>query len=615
MLNLIRDVYLTNSLNTRELAMLMWMLLVLIWLFVNSRTRSAVFSLFRAFISGKILSSILIISIYSGLEILILKRLGYWELSLAKDSVIWFLGTAFVMLVNYEKATSDSNSIRKLIINNIKLSFVLEFLVNFYTFPFVIELIMIPFLVLIVGMATVSEKMKDAEIVKKFMGLILGIFGICILLYTTLNLLKYPEQFFTYWTIKDLLLFPILTTAFLPCIYFFSLYATYELLFLRIDWQLKDNKNFRFFAKAKILQKCHISLYKVRRFSQNVGITLSNAHTKEEVLSLIDQALPSIIGNMSWKIVTKGNTPMDSKVKALMDEAIAAAPKGYLVTDNQDQTEMLPKKPLVDRCRLCGKTKELTKEHIPPKASGNKARLTTLSFDDWLKDHLETDATSKHLIQQGGLFGYTLCKDCNSFTGNKYGNEYISWVTKANKVIQDLGTGIVPSLDQSIGPFIKSITFGNTTEGSVKPGALVRQVLSCMCSLSGKWDLAAKHPEIRRIVLEQTAETLPTGMELGMSLYFGPKIRIHGPQLRVDYKTGIWRWCQEIAFPPFAFQLIIASNSTEPGLGLLINDFTTIKPDQEMYFTGDIEMGFGWSPYPGDYRSSATIKSERQPKS
>ena len=138
---------------------------------------------------------------------------------------------------------------------------------------------------------------------------------------------------------------------------------------------------------------------------------------------------------------------------------------------------------------------------------------------------------------------------------------------------------------------------------------MVRQVLSCMCSLSGPWDLAGRYPEIRHIVLEQSVEKLPERMEIGIALYAGPKVRISGPQLRVNVESGTWRWCQEIAYPPFAFLMVIASNKEKPGLGLMIGDWTTFAPSAQKHFKGAFEIGFGWSPYPGDYRSRAAINA------
>ena len=165
-------------------------------------------------------------------------------------------------------------------------------------------------------------------------------------------------------------------------------------------------------------------------------------------------------------------------------------------------------------------------------------------------------------------------------------------------------------MDKHPGPFGANLTFGGPGTKPVKPGAMIRQVLSLMCSLSGPWNLAEKYPELRRIILEQTLEPLPPGMEIGMTFYLGPKVRISGPQLRIDSNEGSWRWVQEMAYPPFSFYLVIASNIDQPGLGLMVGDWTMLPPDSKQTFQGVYEIGFGWAPYPGDYRSRAAISGD-----
>lgn len=317
---------------------------------------------------------------------------------------------------------------------------------------------------------------------------------------------------------------------------------------------------------------------------------------------------------MAWKILAKDFDPNDVEIEALFDEALAATPAGFVKPDengnmvSENTVALLPRHPAKGRCRLCGQEGDLTKEHIPPKSSGNKERHTNLTLDDWLRDKLEANSKTKGPIEQGGIFGYTLCRRCNSLTGTLYGTEYKEWVNRANKMIDGFGPGMVATLNQMPGPFGENLDFGCKEDGGVKPGAFVRQVLSNMCSLSGSWDLAGRHPTLRRIILEKSLEKLPDELELGMSIYFGPNVRTHGPQLRVDKKTKTWRWLIEIAYPPFAFLMVIASNSKEPGLGLLIDNMTEVTPETRQKFMGTVEMGFGWSPYPGDYRSEAAIK-------
>lgn len=311
--------------------------------------------------------------------------------------------------------------------------------------------------------------------------------------------------------------------------------------------------------------------------------------------------------------MTKNVDPTDPKLKLLYEEAWASAPKEYTsnLSTLTDPSLMLPRRPLHGRCRLCGQLAKLTKEHIPPKSSGNKSRHKKYDLDGWLKRGFAHDKV-KLETEQGGIFGYTLCHNCNSLTGKLYGGEYKKWVDLAEGIVTGFNPGTIAQLDHSIGPFGWEVKFGDKQAEGVKPGAFVRQILSCMCSLSGTWDLTKRYPEVRRIILEQSIEKLPAKLDLGMSLYLGPKIRTMGPQLKIDLKTNTWIWCQEIAFPPFAFLLVLDSNKEQAGTGLMIGEFTTLPTEKEQVFSGISEVGFGWSPYPGDYRSRADIESGRK---
>ena len=121
--------------------------------------------------------------------------------------------------------------------------------------------------------------------------------------------------------------------------------------------------------------------------------------------------------NDNWIIATGADTDLENEAaENLINEAKAAAPDEYL----QNQTmEFLPRRRLSGRCRICGQTKPLTKEHIPPQSVGNAQRTVAHSFSDWLSaESLALPGAGR--IQQGGIWGYTLCRDCNSYTGTHY---------------------------------------------------------------------------------------------------------------------------------------------------------------------------------------------------
>ena len=77
------------------------------------------------------------------------------------------------------------------------------------------------------------------------------------------------------------------------------------------------------------------------------------------------------------------------------------------------------------RCRLCGKEKDLTFEHVPPKSIFNNAQLRRYDGVEILdnpKDFENKKLRSTKFNRGSG--GYYLCKDCNSFLGSEYNSSY-----------------------------------------------------------------------------------------------------------------------------------------------------------------------------------------------
>jgi hypothetical protein len=294
----------------------------------------------------------------------------------------------------------------------------------------------------------------------------------------------------------------------------------------------------------------------------------------------------------------------DPQIQKVVDEGMDAVPQGFL---GEDVVELLPKNPLGGRCRICGRVAQLTKEHIPPRNSGNKQRYSSHSFDEWIeRNSLEIPDAGR--IHQGGIYGYTLCSTCNSLTGARYGGEYKTWVAATMGAMSAMPGPEI--LNDRVEPLGWQLQLGNNTTGGVKPGAFVRQVLSMMCTLSGSWNLAECHPEVRRIILKSSLEPLANNLALGAALYYGPRIRIMGPTMKVEPTTRSWRWLMEMAYPPFAFLMILDSNLDDPGTGLMMTDWVQYEPSAEMQFEGLFEVGFGWTPYPGDYRSRTCAEAE-----
>lgn len=83
-------------------------------------------------------------------------------------------------------------------------------------------------------------------------------------------------------------------------------------------------------------------------------------------------------------------------------------------------------------CHVCGETKHLTFEHIPPQSSGNTAPVKQYNSDAML-DHpaaFNGDFTGvKYHNSQRGIGGFTLCAECNNYLGRNYVPDFSKFYT------------------------------------------------------------------------------------------------------------------------------------------------------------------------------------------
>ncbi|MCD8098385.1 MAG: hypothetical protein LUE31_10270 [Lachnospiraceae bacterium] len=85
-------------------------------------------------------------------------------------------------------------------------------------------------------------------------------------------------------------------------------------------------------------------------------------------------------------------------------------------------------------CRLCGRNKELTFEHVPPASAFNNEKVKMIPGDEVIKQisnpNIEPWDLSKSYgkYQQRGRGGFYLCADCNSKTGQWYVPQYMEFV-------------------------------------------------------------------------------------------------------------------------------------------------------------------------------------------
>jgi hypothetical protein len=270
---------LLNGFNNRETALLTWLAVVLIALLF--------FKPFRDFVKTalSIISSKTFIIIYSLFFIILffilflLKKAGVWDIHLLKDTIFWTIGVGlFLVVAGIQK---DTTFFKKAAINAIKLTLVVEFFINMHVFSYVVELLILPILVLLVLLETVSENDSKYKPVNNFINKLLGIFGLFILSYGIIKTVQNYRSDFTYNNLQSLLLPTFLTIAFLPFSYLVAVYSVYEILFIRLGflrevrYPLKEIKKSIFFTARFNLKRIKIINQKLNQFDLNETSSIS----------------------------------------------------------------------------------------------------------------------------------------------------------------------------------------------------------------------------------------------------------------------------------------------------------------------------------------------------
>ncbi len=127
-------------------------------------------------------------------------------------------------------------------------------------------------------------------------------------------------------------------------------------------------------------------------------------------------------------------------------------------------------------CRICGKIKKLTFEHVPPECCFNTTSQKLITGETLIKHIIDGDKKPwdysglSYKNQQKGMGYYSLCQECNSKTGLWYGNSYKYFIHALNKLIYEQA----PRAGETL----------NLTLKEFRPLPVFKQVISMFCSVN-----------------------------------------------------------------------------------------------------------------------------------
>jgi hypothetical protein len=271
-----------NSLNTREMAIIILVIVFLIFIFSIKSTRKGVFDILRLFFSSrKLIIPFIGMTLYISLILYSLFGTGLLNISLIKEVFFWFvIGAIPLFYKTYYINKKYKNFFKNNIFEFASLTTVFSFIINFYNFNIIIELILLITIFILILLITVSKTDVKYNITKKFFNGILSLILLVLFIIFIRNLLINPNSFININTVIIFTLPAFLTITLLPYLYLFALYMEYDSFYSRLKVVVNDSKTYKYAFKI-VLKRYNLDFFGLSAFISEFNI--SNIKKKEDI--------------------------------------------------------------------------------------------------------------------------------------------------------------------------------------------------------------------------------------------------------------------------------------------------------------------------------------------
>lgn len=264
-----------DILNTREWAILIWGLVVIGYLSISPKTEGIgkqFKSLLKTFFARPIVSVFMLMTIYVVLVVYVYSQIGFWEWHQFKNTIIWYFSIAAMSLVKVSSVEGSPNYLKDTVLNSVKLVGIIEFIVGFYTFNILIELILVPFLFVLGVMVALTQNDKKYKAADEFINGLLSVVGLIAIGFALYMMVTNVGELTTKETLYDFMVPPLLTLAYIPFMMFIVMYSAYENVFVRLPFFIKGSV-LRFYAKLMTMIRFNFRSALLERWASSLAIS------------------------------------------------------------------------------------------------------------------------------------------------------------------------------------------------------------------------------------------------------------------------------------------------------------------------------------------------------
>lgn len=241
-----------SSLTNRELALVLWIAVFLVFILCHHKTRGAVGELIQELLNFHFVIVFALMGSYLSGLVFGLNSIADFGISQYKQTLFWTLSVGIGLLFRVTKF-GRSEDFRAIIFNSFRHTLLIEFIVNLHSFSIWTELTLLPCLVFLAIIVAYSESKEEYKAVFKVFNLIFNWVLILIFIIALYYLVVDFQTAITYSSLIDMVLPSVLTVCFLPFVYLLALYITYESYFIYLDFMTKEKERVKQLKRAILL--------------------------------------------------------------------------------------------------------------------------------------------------------------------------------------------------------------------------------------------------------------------------------------------------------------------------------------------------------------------------
>ena len=224
--------------------------------------------------------------IYIMIVVFGLFKIGLWESHQLKNTIIWSISVGALSLFKSNSLNKDPHFFKILILDNFKLIVFVQFVVGVYTFGLPIELLLVPVVFILGAMPAGVQTDNKYHLVEKFRNGFMATLGAILIFYSTYMLATNFGEFAQKQTLCDFYIPPLLTLLYLPFIFIMMVFTTYEVVFVRLQFFIKELK-LRRFAKIYSILKFRFRIKLLERWAST--LPFQDISSKENIIKSVKQ--------------------------------------------------------------------------------------------------------------------------------------------------------------------------------------------------------------------------------------------------------------------------------------------------------------------------------------